>query len=62
MARPKTKDFQNVAIKMEQAVYDRLCTYCDTEYRTKTATIELALTEFFDRYDEEKRKAKKAAK
>lgn len=61
MGRPKKKAFQSVAIKMDQAVYDRLCAYCDAEYRTKTATIELALSEYFDKYDESKSNAKKAS-
>ena len=52
MARPKTKDFQNVAIKMEQAVYDRLCTYCDKEklrkLQSKTCEPALPQCRFFD--------------
>lgn len=50
----KKKEYQTVAIKMEQKVYDRLCSYCESEYRTKTATIELALVELFDKHDKVK--------
>ena len=53
MPRPK-KNGAHINFIIDQDLRDRLEECADAEKRTMTATIELALTEFLDKYDKEK--------
>ena len=52
MTRPK-KSGAYVNFVLAQDLYDRLNAYIEKEQRTKTATFEMALREFLDRYEKE---------
>lgn len=51
MARPKTRDTQTITIRMDAALFDRLCDYCERSGQSKTTAVERALTMFIDDYD-----------
>ena len=51
MARPKTKDYKPLTVRMDAAVYDRLDEYIQESGQSKTVAIERALTMFIDDYD-----------
>jgi len=51
MARSKTRETQSITIRMDAALFDRLCDYCDRSGQTKTVAIERALDMFIDDYD-----------
>lgn len=57
MPRQK-KDGTYVNFVLAQDLFDRLNTYIEKEQRTKTATLEMALREFLDRYDQEHQEKK----
>ena len=49
---PRTrKDYENFTIKLNRELSKRLTDYCEKEYRTKTATVEMLLAEFLDQYE-----------
>ena len=48
MARPK-KEGKAVSLLMDKALYDMLENYCESSYLTKTAAIEKALDQMFER-------------
>ncbi len=51
MSRPKTKDTQQITIRMETSIMDRLNQFCEDAGQTKTTAIERALTMYMDDYD-----------
>lgn len=51
MARPKTRDTQTITIRMDAALFERLCDYCDRSGQSKTTAVERALAMFIDDYD-----------
>ena len=51
MARPKTKEYKPLTVRMDAAVYDRLDEYIQESGQSKTVAIERALTMFIDDYD-----------
>ena len=57
MPRPK-KPGTSVNFVLAQDLYDRLNIYIEKEQRTKTATIEMALREFLNKYDQEQEEKK----
>jgi predicted transcriptional regulator len=56
MARPR-KDHEQINIKLDKTLYERLCAHCDKEDRTKTSAIERALAAYLDKYESEAKDA-----
>lgn len=52
MARPK-KEGKAVSLMMEKSVFEQLENYCDKTYLSKTAVIEKALKELFEKYNQD---------
>ena len=46
------KDNHPVTIRMDEAVYERLCEYCEASGQSKTIAIERAVTMYVDDYAE----------
>ena len=46
------KDAHPISLKMDQATYDRLDSFCDRAGQPKTVAIERAVNLYIDRYDE----------
>ena len=50
-ARPRTKEYKSVTIRMEMTVYDRLSNFCEESGQPKTVAIERALNMYMDDYE-----------
>ena len=50
-ARPRTKEYKPVTIRMEMTVYDRLADFCEESGQPKTVAIERALSMYMDDYE-----------
>ena len=50
-ARPRTKEYKPVTIRMEMTVYDRLSDFCEESGQPKTVAIERALNMYMDDYE-----------
>ncbi len=50
MARPR-KDYEQINIKLERKLFERLCEHCEKENRTKTSAIERALERYLNECD-----------
>ena len=58
MARPK-KESQQVAIRMEKSIFDRLEQYCSDSGQSKTLAIERAVAAYIDDYEKMMKKVNK---
>ena len=58
MARPK-KESQQVAIRMEKSIFDRLEQYCSDSGQSKTLAIERAVAACINDYDKKTEKMNK---
>lgn len=54
MARPKTKEYKPLTVRMDAAVYDRLTDYCQESGQPKTVAVERAITMFINDYEKKK--------
>ena len=55
MARPK-KNYTVFNMRVDTEVMDRFKAYCEEVGQTRTLAFERIVTDFLDRYDEEKRR------
>jgi predicted DNA-binding protein len=51
MARPK-KDNVPVSVRMERAIYEKMCQFCEDSGQPKTVAVERALEMYIDNYYE----------
>lgn len=54
MARPKTKEYKPLTVRMDATVYDRLTDYCQESGQPKTVAVERAITMFINDYEKKK--------
>lgn len=51
MARPKTKEYKPLSVRLDATLYERLEEYSKQSGQSKTVAIERALTKFIDDYE-----------
>lgn len=54
MARPKTKEYKPLTVRMDANVYERLTDYCQESGQPKTVAVERAITMFINDFEEKK--------
>ena len=62
MARPKTKEFKPLSVRLDATLYDRLDSYSKESGQPKTVAVERALTMFIDDYEEKQALLKQAVR
>ena len=54
MARPKTKEYKPLTVRMDANVYERLTDYCQESGQPKTVAVERAINMFINDYEKKK--------